>query len=117
MNCIDPAGGCSREDIGDIEIALAARGLANADGFISKLNLQRIAIHWAVNSHCGDIQLSAATQNSEGNFAAVGDQHLAECHPAVIRLWADRISAPCQATLQNVGPLAGMILDRRSPRG
>ena len=86
-------GGCS-QDVGNVEIALAAQRFAHADRFIGKLDVERVFVHRAVNRDGGDAELSAAPNDPEGNFAAVGDQHFADGHPAAFSgLTPDRISA------------------------
>jgi len=82
MDGIHSSGcGCS-EDVGNVQIAAVAGTLPNADRFISQLHMQRIAINGAVDGNRCDSHLPAAPQNSESDFAAVGDQHLADGHPA-----------------------------------
>ena len=83
VNRIHAPGGGRRQDVVDVQVALAAEGLANADGLVGQLDMQRVLINGAVDRHCCDPQLTAAAQNSESDFAAVGDQHFADGHPRV----------------------------------
>ena len=57
----------------DIEIALRQLRRANADGFIGKTDMQRVAVSFAVNGHGADAQLFAGTDHPQGNFSAIGD--------------------------------------------
>ena len=79
-----PRGRC-RKNVGDVQIAAVARPFANANRLIGQLNVESVAINGALNRHRGDSHLPTAPQNSESNFAAVGDQHLADGHPAVTK--------------------------------
>ena len=91
---VSTAGGGGRQDVGNVEVALAAQGFAHADRFICELHMQSVFIHRAVNRHGGNAELAAASNDPEGNLAAVGDQHFADGHPAACSgLTPDRISA------------------------
>ena len=85
MDRVNPAGGGGGQDVGNVEIALAAQGVADADRFIGQLNMKRVFIDRAVNGHGGDAEFAAAAQDPEGDFAAVGDQHFADGHPAAVQ--------------------------------
>ena len=85
MDRVNPAGGGGGQDVGNVEIALAAQGVADADRFIGQLNMERVFINRAVDGHGGDAEFAAAAQDPEGNFAAVGDQHFADGHPAAVQ--------------------------------
>jgi hypothetical protein len=90
---IGTARGGGGKDVGNVEIALVALRFADANGFISQLNVQGVFVDRAVHSNGGDAELSAAPQNSKSDLAAVGDQHFADGHPAVsLGLKPDRIS-------------------------
>ena len=82
---VHPAGGGSGEDVGDVEIALAAQGVAHADRLIGQLDVKCVFVDRAVDGHRGDAEFAAAAQNPEGDFAAVGDQHFADGHPAAVQ--------------------------------
>ena len=91
---VSTAGGGGRQDVGNVEVALAAQGFAHADRFIGELHVQSVLINGAVHRHGGDAELAAASNDPEGNLAAVGDQHFADGHPAACSgLTPDRISA------------------------
>ena len=77
MNRIGTARGGRRNDVGDIQIAAAARGIPHADSLISQLHMQGIAIHRAVHSHRGDAHLPATTDDPQSDLTPVGDQKLA----------------------------------------
>ena len=93
MDGVGTTGGGGRQDVGNVEVALAAQGFAHADRFIGELHVQRVLINGAVHRHGGDAELAAAPNDPEGNLAAVGDQHFADGHPAACSgLTPDRIS-------------------------
>ena len=50
---------------------------AHAHGLIGQLHMQGVAVHRAVDGHGGDAEFAAAAQDAQGDFAAVGDQDLA----------------------------------------
>ena len=74
------ARGGSRQDIGNIEVALRAGGLAHAHGLVGELHVQGVAVHGAVHRHRGNAQLPTAAQDSQSDLAAIGDQQLADGH-------------------------------------
>ena len=74
--------------------------------------MQGVAIHRAVDGHRGDAEFTAGTQDSQRDFATVGDQQLADGHP--IRIQAQRtVSA---LTLVPCGPVPYRLPDRVEPR-
>ena len=77
--------GRRREDVGNIEVALAARCIADADRFVGQLDVQGVAINRAVDGDGGNAQFPAGAQDSKSNFAAVGDQQFADGHPVAVR--------------------------------
>ena len=66
------------DDRRDIEIALRQLRRTDADGFIGKAHVQRVAISFAVNGDGADAQLFAGTNDPQGNFSAIGDQDFLE---------------------------------------
>ena len=112
---IGAARGCGGNDVGNIEIALAAGRFAHAHGLIGQLHVQGVAIHRAVNGHGGDPQLAAGAQDAQGDFAPVGDQQLADGHSVAVRrnpatqAAADCISAHL-APHQGLGRSMGILL-------
>ena len=58
----------------NIEIALGQLRRANADGFVGKTDVQRIAVRFAVNSHGADAQFFAGTDHPQGYLSAIRDQ-------------------------------------------
>ena len=63
---------------GNIEIALRQLRRPDADGFVGKAHVQRVAVGFAVNGHGADAQLFAGADHPQGNFSAIGNQDLLE---------------------------------------
>ena len=81
MNRISSAGDRCREDVGNVQVALAAWGLTHAHGFVGQLHMEGIAVDGAVDRHGGNSQFAATAQDSKCDFATVGDQQFADGHP------------------------------------
>ena len=62
----------------NIEIALRQLRRADADGFIGKTHVQRVAVGFAVDGDRADAQFFAGTDHPQGNFSAIGDQDFLE---------------------------------------
>ena len=60
---VSTAGGGGRQDVGNVEVALAAEGFAHANRFISELNVKSVLIDGAVHRHGGDPELAAASND------------------------------------------------------
>ncbi len=61
---------------GNVEIALRQLRRADADGFVGKTHVQRIAVGFAVDGHGADAQLFAGANDAQGNFSAIRYQNL-----------------------------------------
>ena len=81
MDGVGAAGGGRRKNILKIEVAAVAGRIAHAHGLIGQLHVQGVAIGRAVNGHSGNAELLTGAQDSEGDFASVGDQQFADGHP------------------------------------
>src|SRR5579863_2635462 len=66
------------DDSGNIQVAESELRRANADGFVGKAHMQRVAVRLAVNGHRADAELLARANHAQGNFAAVGNQDFLE---------------------------------------
>src|SRR5205823_11799855 len=62
----------------DVQITVSRARRANADGFVGKTYVQRIAVSLAVNGHAANTQLFARADDAQGNFTAIGNQDLLE---------------------------------------
>src|SRR5581483_6107274 len=63
---------------GNVQIAVAQPRRPDADGFVGKPHVQRVAIGLAVNSHRADAQFLAGADYAERDFPAIGDEDLLE---------------------------------------
>jgi hypothetical protein len=72
-------------DVGDLgggddavraEIGIRTFGAADANGFVGKLHVKRLGIGLGVNSEGLDAELATGANDSESDFAAVGDEDL-----------------------------------------
>src|SRR5262249_44040040 len=61
------------DDLRNIEVAFAAAWRADANGFVSKAHVQRVAVRLGVDCDRRDAQLFARTDDPQGDFPAVGD--------------------------------------------
>ena len=74
MNRIDVANLRRAHDAIDLQITLAARRRADADGFISELDMERVDIGFGINGERVNTQLFAGTDHAQRNFATIRDQ-------------------------------------------
>ena len=56
------------------QIAVRALRPANADGFVSELDVQRLHVRFGVNGQRLDAQFATGADNAKGDFTAVGDE-------------------------------------------
>src|SRR5579862_53179 len=82
-----PVAGMDGIDVGDfggaddrrnVEIALVQPRRADADGFVGKAHVQRVAIGFAVHGDRLDVQLLARADHAQGDFTAIRYQDLLE---------------------------------------
>ena len=66
------------DDRGNVEVALAELRRANTDGFVSKLDVQRVPVGLAVNRDGANPELFAGANYAQGNLAAVRNQNFIE---------------------------------------
>jgi len=70
----------SRDDVGDVEIALTSRRRADADRVIGQPDVHRIGIGGGVHRDRFDPHFMRRTVDAQRNFAAIGDQDTLDCH-------------------------------------
>jgi hypothetical protein len=75
MNGGGPSGQGRCDDVGNVEVAFAAGGLANADRLIGQLNMEGMAINRGMYSHGGNAHFFAGTNDAERNFPTISDQN------------------------------------------
>ena len=59
-----------------VQVAIAQAGRPNADRFIGKTHVQRVAICLAIDSNGLDAQLFARANDAQGNLAAIRNEYL-----------------------------------------
>ena len=60
----------------DVQVGLGGRGRADADCFIGQSYVHQIPIRLGINRHGANAQLLAGAQDTQGDFAAVGNDNL-----------------------------------------
>ena len=68
------------DDVGDVQVALAAGRFTDADGFVCQLHVQGVAVHGGVDGDGADPQLFTGPQDPQRDFAPVGNQDLGKTH-------------------------------------
>ena len=90
----------SRDQRRDVEVALGARRLADADRLVSESQMQRIAVRLGVDRNGLDAEVLARAQNAQRDLATIGDEDarehggLSESRRGVDRTRPDRRSSP-----------------------
>src|SRR5438046_9946565 len=80
MNRIDIANlGCAHDAI-DFQITLGARRRADADGFIRKLNVQRIDVRFRINRQSANAELFARSNEPQLDLPDIGKQYSPNKH-------------------------------------
>src|SRR5207248_9026695 len=64
--------GCAHDSI-DFEIALRAGRRADANGFVCKLNVQRIDVGFRINRERSDAELLAGTNHAQRDLTAISN--------------------------------------------
>ena len=82
----------------NVEIALRQLRRTNADGFVGKLDVQRVPVSLAVNRNSADAQLFAGANHAQGNLAAVRNKDfiehvLNECRADTLVRWVLTLAA------------------------
>src|SRR5579872_4934257 len=62
----------------NVEVALRQLRRTNADGFVSKLDMQRMPVGLTVNRHRANAQFFASANHPQGNFATVRNKDFIE---------------------------------------
>ncbi len=67
-----------REDLRNVQVAVAGRRGADADAFVSEPHVHGRVVGGGVHGHGRDAELLAGPQDAERDLAAIGDQYLIE---------------------------------------
>ncbi len=66
------------DDLRNIQIAIAAAGRADADGFIGEPHMQGVTVSFRIDGDRRDAELPACAQNTKSDFAAIGYKNFSE---------------------------------------
>ena len=78
MDRVDVGDFGGADDGGNVQITLRKLRRADADGFIGKTHVQRVAVRFAVNGDRANAEFLARADDAQGNLAAIGYQNLLE---------------------------------------
>jgi hypothetical protein len=73
MNRVNVANFSGAHDSIDFEIAFRTGRPANANGFVCKLNVQRIDVGFRINRERSDAELLAGANHAKRDLTAIGD--------------------------------------------
>ena len=76
MNRVYVSDLSGRDHCGYIEIAISGARRPDADGLVSKANMERVAVCLAVDRDSANAEFTACVQNPQRDFAAIGNQNL-----------------------------------------
>ena len=62
----------------DVQVAIAAAGRANADGFVGEPDMKRVAVGFGIDRYGADVELLAGGKDAQGDLTTVGDQDFSE---------------------------------------
>ncbi len=75
MDGIDIGNFRRADDAVDPQVAFAAGGFADADGFVGHLDVHGIGVDFGINRDGADVHLLAGADDAHGNFPAVGHKN------------------------------------------
>lgn len=64
VDCVGVTAEGRSDNIGNVEIAFAALGRANANALIGELNVEGLAIYGGVDGNCGNAELLTGVDNA-----------------------------------------------------
>ena len=68
----------SGDDAVDLQVRFLAGCWADADRFVSELDVHRVHVRLGINGDGFDIKFAAGADDAEGNFTAIGDEDALE---------------------------------------
>ena len=74
MNGVGAGDGGCRNDRRHVEIGIARRRRADADGFVGEPHMHGIGIGRRMHGHGADTHLAAGAVDAQRDFAAIGDE-------------------------------------------
>ena len=78
MYCVCAGDLAGRDDLVNVEIAVARRRRSDADAFVGKPDMHGVGVGGRMDHDRLDAELLARTQHPEGDFAAIGDEDFLE---------------------------------------
>ena len=85
MDGVGAAGDGGRDDVGDREVRLRGRGVADADGLVRQLDVEAVLVGGGVDGDSGEAELLAGADDADGDLAAVCDEDLRLFFERVLR--------------------------------
>ena len=76
MDGVDVGDFGGGDDGGHVEIAVGGARRADADGFVGKANVERVAIGFAIDGDGTNAEFAARVEHAQSNFTAIGNQDL-----------------------------------------
>jgi hypothetical protein len=101
MNRCGVASQGGGDDVGNVEVAFAAGGLANADAFVRELDMEGVFVNGGMDGHSGDPQFLTTAENTKGDFTPIGNEDFRKLH-SVTQQWLSVV----QSTIQFLGSSA-----------
>ena len=69
----------SRADhLRNVQVAFRAARRANADSFVGKADVERVAVGFGIDGNGGNAEFLARCKNTKGDFAAIGYEDFSE---------------------------------------
>ena len=69
---------CDVHQFVEAEIAFARRSRTDGIGFIGEANVKRVAVDFTEDSDGFDAEFAAGADDTDGDFAAIGNENFAE---------------------------------------
>ena len=94
------------DHVGDVQVAVACRGRADANGLVGELHRERLGVRGRVDGHGTDAELAAGTDDPYRDLPPVGHQDLGK-HPPPSSCRRDRDPATAGRTRPSRHPPGG----------
>ena len=78
MDCFGAGLLAGGDDLVHDQIGLFRGSLADTDGFVSEIDMQRVLVGFGIDGNGQDAHLASSFDDAAGNFATIGNQNLVE---------------------------------------
>jgi hypothetical protein len=78
MDCVHVANFGCRDDPIDLEVAIAARGVADTDRLVGELDMKAIRVCLGIHRESADAHFLTGADDAEGNLTAIGYEDFVE---------------------------------------